>query len=405
MLRRSPTRGAALLLICAAVFISYIDRTNISVAAVAMRRAFGWSETQKGLVLSAFYIGYIALMLPSAGLANRFGGRIVLGAAVAWWSVFTMLTPIAASGSLPLLVAARIALGLGEAAVFPASINLIGSSMPASQRSRAVALLISSLHIGTLFALPSTGWLVQTYGWPVPFYAFGAVGLLWTGVWFAWMRPQSPPEPSTAPARGPIPWGVLLRLPAVWAIVAGHFSSNWMLYVTSAWLPTYLSRTFGVSIASAGLLSAAPSLCSFAAANAAGFAADRLLSRGCSATSVRKAMQTIGLGAGALFLLLLTGAESTTSALVLLCCAAVSVSITTAGFAPNGLDIAPRHADVIYGISNTFATLPGIAGVFLTGWLVDRTGSFAAPFFVTAGVSLAGAVVFLVFASGKQQID
>jgi ACS family sodium-dependent inorganic phosphate cotransporter len=116
-------------------------------------------------------------------------------------------------------------------------------------------------------------------------------------------------------------------------------------------------------------------------------------------------MQTIGLGAGALFLLLLTGAESTTSALVLLCCAAVSVSITTAGFAPNGLDIAPRHADVIYGISNTFATLPGIAGVFLTGWLVDRTGSFAAPFFVTAGVSLAGAVVFLVFASGKQQID
>jgi ACS family sodium-dependent inorganic phosphate cotransporter len=394
-----------LVLICAAVFISYIDRTNIAVAAIAMRRVFDWSETQKGLVLSAFYVGYIVLMLPSAGLANRFGGRVVLGAAVAWWSIFTVLTPIAAFGSLPLLVAARIALGLGEAAVFPASINLIGSSLPPSQRSRAVALLISSLHIGTVFALPATGWLVQTYGWPVPFYVFGAVGLLWTAIWFAWMRPEARAEPSRASAREPIPWGALLRLPAVWAIVAGHFSSNWMLYVTSAWLPSYLSSTFGVGVGNAGLLSAAPSLCSFAAANAAGFAADRMLGRGRSATWVRKFMQTSGLGAGALFLLLLTGAESIAMALVCLCCAAGSVSLTTAGFAPNGLDIAPRYADVIYGISNTFATLPGIAGVFLTGWMVDRTGSFVAPFFVTAGVALVGAAIFLVFASGKRQID
>lgn len=67
--------------------------------------------------------------------------------------------------------------------------------------------------------------------------------------------------------------------------------------------------------------------------------------------------------------------------------------------------IAPCYADVIYGISNTFAALPGIAGVFLTGWMVDRTGSFVAPFFLTAAVSLVGAVVFLVFASGKHQID
>jgi MFS transporter, ACS family, solute carrier family 17 (sodium-dependent inorganic phosphate cotransporter), other len=72
---------------------------------------------------------------------------------------------------------------------------------------------------------------------------------------------------------------------------------------------------------------------------------------------------------------------------------------------PNGLDIAPRHADVICGISNTFATLPGIFGVFLTGWLVDHTGSFAAPFYVTTGVSFFGALVFLVFASGERQIE
>jgi len=100
---------AVVALLCAAVFISYIDRTNISVGAIAMRLQFGWNETQKGVVLSSFYVGYISLMLASGALANRFGGRIVLGAAVVWWSLFTLLTPVAASISLPLLVTARIA--------------------------------------------------------------------------------------------------------------------------------------------------------------------------------------------------------------------------------------------------------------------------------------------------------
>jgi len=396
---------AVVALLCAAVFISYIDRTNISVGAIAMRLQFGWNETQKGVVLSSFYVGYISLMLASGALANRFGGKIVLGAAVVWWSLFTVLTPVAASISLPLLVTARIALGLGEAAVFPASMNMIGRRVPVLQRSRAVALVTSSLYAGTVFALPVTGWLVQSYGWPVPFYLFGAIGLLWATAWFARVEVGSDIEAPASAELTPIPWSKLLKLPAVWAIVVAHFCSNWPLYLMSAWLPSYFARTFGFSLMNAGLLSAAPSLSAFMMANVAGYFADRLLHAGRSATFVRKFMQTVGLCAGAVFLLLLPGAASVKVGLVLMCCAAGSFAITISGFAPNSLDIAPRYADVIWGISNTFATLPGIFGVFLTGWLVDHTGSFAAPFFVTAGVSLFGALVFLVFASGERQIE
>ncbi len=99
-----------------------------------MRLQFGWNETQKGVVLCSFYVGYLSLMLASGALANRFGGRIVFGAAVVWWSSFTVLTPVAASISLPLLVTARIALGLGEAAVFPAPMNSIGRRVGAGTR-------------------------------------------------------------------------------------------------------------------------------------------------------------------------------------------------------------------------------------------------------------------------------
>ena len=127
-----PRYYTVLLLLFAAVFISYIDRTNISVAAIAMKDELGWTETDKGTVLSAFFVGYLMLMAVSGALANRYGGWLVLGIAVLWWSAWTMLTPPAAMMSLSALIVARIALGLGEAAVFPASINMIGRWVPAN---------------------------------------------------------------------------------------------------------------------------------------------------------------------------------------------------------------------------------------------------------------------------------
>jgi ACS family sodium-dependent inorganic phosphate cotransporter len=304
-----------------------------------------------------------------------------------------------------MLVMARIALGLGEAAVFPASINMIGRWVPPELRSRAVALFSSSLFIGTMFALPVTGWLLKQYGWPLPFYAFGLVGLVWAVIWFSTVDGGYGIQPPAATAKEPVPWARLLSLPSVWAIVVAHFCANWTLYVLLAWLPSYFKRTFGVSVVNAGMLSAAPWLAAFMMANVAGYCADRLLRAGHSAGFVRKLMQTIGLGCAGLFMLQLPGAASTTAGFLLMCGAAASLGFCLAGFAPNCFDIAPRQADVIWGISNTFATLPGIFGVYATGWLVDRTGSFAAPFFVTAGVSLVGALVYLTFASGTRQID
>jgi ACS family sodium-dependent inorganic phosphate cotransporter len=72
-----------------------------------------------------------------------------------------------------------------------------------------------------------------------------------------------------------------------------------------------------------------------------------------------------------------------------------------AGFLPNWLDIAPRHSAVLVGISNTIATIPGIAGVAITGWLVDTTGTYSSAFVLTAAVSVGGAMFYLLFGSGR----
>jgi MFS transporter, ACS family, solute carrier family 17 (sodium-dependent inorganic phosphate cotransporter), other len=405
---RWPLYQTIVLLLFAAVFISYIDRTNISVAAIAMQEDLGWTETDKGVVLSSFFVGYLLLMVASGALANRYGGKLVLGLAVIWWSLFTILTPPAALLSLTGLVVARIALGLGEAAVFPASINMIGRWVPAEHRSRATALLVSAVSLGTVFALPATGWLVRSYGWHVPFYAFGVVGLVWAVAWFRMApngHPVHPVQPEVTEVRRAIPWLRLLSTPAIWAIIVTHFCHNWSLYLLLAWLPSYFKTTFGVTLASAGVLSAAPWLVSFIVANFAGAWADRMIRAGRSVGFVRKLLQTIALVGGGFFLLLLPAAPTPMIAVVLMSCAAGAFAFCMAGFAPNCFDVAPRYADVIWGISNTAATIPGVVAVYITGWLVDRTGSYTTPFLLAAGISLFGAVFYLVFGSGKQQID
>jgi ACS family sodium-dependent inorganic phosphate cotransporter len=404
---RWPAYQTVVLLCFAAVFISYIDRSNLSVAAISMQQELGWTESVKGLVLSSFFVGYLLLQVASGSLANRYGGRRVLGVAVVWWSLFTLLTPVAARISLPVLLAARIALGIGEAAVFPASVNMLGRWVPPERRSRAVALFGSGLSMGTVFALPVTGWIVRDHGWPMAFIAFGAVGFVWAAAWFGLVREGRDPALADAADQGPrtIPWGRILRARAVWAIIINHLCHNWSLYVLLAWLPSYFKSTFNVSLASAGLLSAAPWLASFLMANVGGAWADGMLGRGVSATVVRKRLQCTGLLGGAACLSLMPLAPTAGVAAVLMCGAAAALACCLSGFGANSFDIAPRYADVIWGISNTAGTIPGIVGVYITGWLVERTGGYTAPFLVTAAISVVGAMVYLLMASGERQID
>ena len=403
---RWPHWYTVVLLCGAAVFISYIDRTNISVAAIAMQEQFSWTETTKGYVLSSFFVGYMLLMAVSGALANRFGGKVVLGAAVVWWSLFTALTPPAALLGLGALITARIALGLGEAAVFPASINMLGRWVPVHHRSMAVALFTSTLSLGTMFSLPVTGWLVREHGWPSPFYIFAAIGFVWAVAWFARVRGgRGIEEPVVEASRKAIPWGRLLSTPAVWAIFVAHFCSNWALYVLLAWLPSYFKSTFDVSVTNAGFLSAAPWFAYFVMANVGGFWADRMIRAGRPATFVRKLMQITSLVGVSTFLLLLQFAGTAAIGMALMFGACGTMAFCLAGFAANPFDVAPRHADVVWGMSNTFGTMPGIIGVAVTGWLVDLTGNFDAPLFLTAAVGATGALFYFFFASGERQID
>jgi MFS transporter, ACS family, solute carrier family 17 (sodium-dependent inorganic phosphate cotransporter), other len=402
-----------------AIVVCYGDRVNISFAILPMSAQYGWDKATQGWVLSAFFVGYLATQLLAGWLAARIGGRALLAFGVLWWSAFTVLTPLAAGLSLAALIGARIGMGLGEAVAFPSIYQLLGKWIPLGERARAASLNGSGMPLGTLLATLATPWLVEAFGWPSVFYAFGLLGVAWYAYWhfasserpedargihpaeLALIRAHTAP-PSASPA---VPWARILRSSAVWALIFNHFCSNWGYYVILSWLPRYFADVHKLDLVHVGYASLLPWAVMFAMTNLGGQLADGLLARGRSVEFVRKLMQTIGFLGSASALLAITHVHGVPFAVALMCAALGLGSFALSGFASNHLDIAPRYAGALMGLSNTAGTLPGVIGVAVTGYILDATGSWSLVFGIAAALYVAGTAVWLVFAKGEPLFD
>ena len=403
----------------ASVFVCYIDRVNISVAIIPMAEDLGWSMETQGIVLSSFFVGYLLLQIVGGRLADRFGGKVVLGTGVVLWSLFTLLTPPAAWMGITVLILVRIGMGMGEAVTFPSIYSLYSKWVPLKERSRAVGFTNSGIPLGTVFALVVTPIIVEAWGWEWAFYLFGAVGLLWMVFWQ--LSVTSTPETHPGLAAGeladigregadgdqaPRPsWGKLLSSAPVWAIIVAHFCNNWSLYVLLSWLPTFVNKGLGVDYASVGWFTMIPHIASFLFLNIAGNIADRLIRAGRDVGRVRKLMQSIGAGGIALALFTVGEVETAWMAIAVMAAGNALGAFVTGGFAVNHMDIAPRHAGTLMGITNTAGTIPGIIGVYVSGLILELTGSWALVFQVAGAVTLVGLIVFLLFSSGRKIFD
>jgi len=417
MAARWPRRYTVIILFALSTVLCYVDRVNISIAIIPLAHAKGYSDAQRGLILSSFFWGYLWFQLPGGWFADRFGGKRVLGAGVALWSIATFLTPIA-TASFGLLLFMRGALGAGEAVNFPAIHSIAARWTPASERARAISLHLSGTALGTIIALLASPPIIIAFGWESVFYISGLVGLLWLALW--WWKATDWPENSPGvsasemaeiragrsevDAAEAIPWAKICREPAVWAIVMAHLCNNFGFYLLLLWLPSYLDQTFHVPLKDLGMMAVLPYLAAFVVGNSSGWIADGLQRRGMRMTAVRKTLQTIAFGLGAAAVCAMPFAHSAVQAVILATISIGGTAIGMGGWGVNHLDVAPRYAGILMGISNTFATLPGIIGVAATGFIVQATGSFAGAFYLAAAVYLVGLVAFDVWGSGERRI-
>ncbi|MBF6571562.1 MAG: ACS family MFS transporter [Candidatus Binataceae bacterium] len=413
-----PRRYTIVLLFALGTALCYIDRVNISIAIIPLARDRGYGPETQGLVLSAFFWGYIWLQMLGGWLADRYGGKRVLMAGVATWSLATALTPVAASISFDALLAARVILGAGEALNFPAVHSIAARWTVATERARAISLHFSGLCLGTMIALLVSPAIVLTLGWPSVFYLSGGLGIVWLALWQ--LKAANAPENCSGvsshemaviaagrpdlPLAENIPWGAIFREKAVWAIVIAHLCNNFGFYIILLWLPSYLAHNFQVPMARLGFMSVVPYAVAFLVQIGSGWIADVLQRHGFGLTAVRKSMQTAAFALGALPLLVLPTANSAQTAITLVTLSIGGSALGAGAYAVNHLDVAPRYAGILMGLSNTFATIPGIVGVALTGYILEKTNSFAAMFYLTAIVYCLGMVCYLKLGSGDRKI-
>ena len=412
--QRWPQRFTVVFLLFLSVVVLYMDRVNMSVVAPVLMQEFGWDPAMMGTILSAFFLGYFLTQIPGGWLSDRWGAKGVLGGAVAWWSLVTMLTPLAHTTTS--MMSIRVALGLGEGLSPPCLYTSIARWVPISERSRTSAFIATGMYVGIIMAFPVAVWIMTHLGWPWVFYLFGGVGLLWSVAWHLLVTSNPEDHPRISPEEvrlilqgqtatqkaQAIPWKQFFRAPAFWALLTAHFCTNWTWYTFLTWLPSYLVQVRGFSLNEMGIYANFPYLAMAAVGNSSAWIADGWIRRGASVTLVRKISQTIAFGGAGFFLLALTQTTSPGWTVLYITLGLGSLACFSSGMGINHLDIGPKYAGVLIGLTNTAATIPGILAPILTGFIVTWTGDWNTIFYLATAVMLVGTVVWNLFASGKK---
>ena len=404
-----------------AVIICYIDRVNISVAIIPMQEQFGWSDSQVGFIFSSFYIGYMLTMALGGYLSDKFGGKLVLGYGVVMWSIFTILTPLAAHNGFFALFIMRVLMGIGEGVTFPAWQSLYARWIPFKERTRAIAFTNSGISIGTIIGYIGTQMIIISLGWEWAFYIFGIIGLVW---FIFWNRNVSsyPAEhkkisskeleyisenaPSSEPAKK-IPLKDLLLNKPFLAIVAATFANNWSLFVFLSFLPKFIDNELGIDLESRifVILIIIPSIISVLALNAGGFLADKMIRNGMKVVKVRKIVNSIGFFGSAFCLFLIPLFESISIIIILICITNLFTGAAAGGFGVNHADIGPNSTGTLVGVASTFGMIAGILGNAVSGLVLEITNSWTLIFYIAASLIVMGGLIYLLYASDQKQFE
>uniref|UniRef100_A0A7N0UM98 Major facilitator superfamily (MFS) profile domain-containing protein n=1 Tax=Kalanchoe fedtschenkoi TaxID=63787 RepID=A0A7N0UM98_KALFE len=413
-----PKRWVIVILCFSAFLLCNMDRVNMSIAILPMSAEYHWNPATVGLIQSSFFWGYLLTQIAGGIWADTVGGKQVLAFGVVWWSVATILTPVAAKLGLPFLLVVRAFMGIGEGVAMPAMNNILSKWIPVSERSRSLALVYSGMYLGSVTGLAFSPLLIHTYGWPSVFYSFGSLGTIWIAVWLnkAYSSPLEDPhihpeekklivgnEPPKLPIKA-IPWGLILSKPPVWALITSHFCHNWGTFILLTWMPTYYNQVLKFNLTESGLFCVLPWLTMAFSANLGGWIADTLVSKGLSVTMVRKIMQTIGFLGPAFFLTQLSHVDSPATAVLCMACSQGTDAFSQSGLYSNHQDIAPRYSGVLLGLSNTAGVLAGVLGTAATGYILQH-GSWDDVFKVSVGLYLVGTLIWNLFSTGEKIVD
>lgn len=418
--------------------VSFGIRCNMGVAIVQMTANrsdtigpdFEWEKSTIGLIDSSFFWGYLVTQVPGGFLAARYPANRVFGTAIAVSAALNMLIPGAAKIGVATVMFVRVTQGLVEGVTYPACHGIWRYWAPPMERSKLATLAFCGSYAGAVVGLPMSGFLTGTFGWEYCFYFYGLAGVCWYGfwLWLSFERPATHPtitpqerqyiEESlgttcnTAPTLKTTPWKYIFTSMPVYAIIVANFCRSWTFYLLIISQVSYFKEVFKFNIGEAGMLGALPHLLMATIVPFGGQLADRLrTSKVLTTTAVRKIFNCGGFGMEALFLLFVAFTRSTTLAIFCLTLAVGFSGFAISGFNVNHLDIAPRYASILMGLSNGVGTLAGMMCPIVVEWVTDsKHGVGVTPadrwqkvFIIASVIHFIGVIFYGIFASGEKQ--
>lgn len=388
--------------------INYLDRVALSIVAPIVQTDLGIDAAQMGLVFSTFFVGY-ALFNFIGGLASdRLGPKLVYVLSVGLWSIFCGMTALTV-GFVSLLIV-RLLFGMAEGPLCSAANKMVNNWLPRDAAATAMGLLSAGSPLGGAIAGPIVGLLAAQFGWRPAFWIVCAIGLAWVVLWMVSTsdRPAAPvndaplmPAAASAGDDASAPARTLshyVRQPRILATAAAFFSYNYVLFFFLSWFPSYLVRAHHLNIKEMSIATVVPWLVGTVGLACGGAISDALYRlTGNLLLSRRIVLVTCLLGAGACVAIAGT-VQSTQGAVALMSVSLFFLYVTGAIYWAIVQDVVhPTRVGGVSGFLHCMGSLSGVIGPAVTGFIVERSGSFATAFVLAGAIALTGAVLAAVF--------
>ena len=425
VLAGKPTRARYLvmLMLFVSVVVTFMDRSNLSITAPAMRAELGIDTVHMGWILSAFGWTYAFCQIPAGWLVDRIAPRFFYPAILILWSIATVMLGVV--GSVISLICIRLLIGALEAPSYMINNMVVSSWFPDRERAGAIGFYTSGQFVGLAFLTPMLLLLQTHYGWRAVFYTTGIGGLIWGLIWlWAYRTPRESKRAnaaeiaeieaggaltelgSTHKEKPKLTWGdfsTVFKYRKLWGVYIGQFAVTSCQWFFLTWFPTYLIEFRHLSFVKTGLYASVPFLAAFVGVLLSGFVSDRVLRRGYSLGVARKTPIICGL----LLSSSIIGANYVEAPELV-------IAFMALAFFGNGLasigwslisSVAPRRLiGLTGGTFNFISNLSGITTPLIIGYLAQG-GNFAPGLTYIATVAVIGALAYILMIGKVERVE
>ncbi len=404
----SKGRGVVILFLFLAGVVNYLDRSALSIGAPFIRHDLTLTDTQMGIIFSSFSVGYAIFNFVGGMASDKFGAKLTLFVAMIVWSLFSGAIVLAV-GFISMIVI-RVLFGMGEGPLSATINKMVNNWFPPSNRASVVGLTNSGTPLGGAISGPIVGFIAISFGWRYSFLAIMLIGFIWAICWWKFVKEKPAdsvsPEAEIAAAKEINPSGekfnltFYLKQKTVLFTAFAFFAYNYILFFFLTWFPSYLVDARGLSVKDMSVVTVIPWILGFLGLALGGIVSDffykKFIKKG--PLFSRKLVLVTCLFLSAVCIGFAGVVTTTVGAVTLVALSVFFLYLTGAIYWAIINDVVDQsNVGSVGGFMHFLANIAGIIGPTLTGYIVDKSGTYTAAFILAGALAVVACIAVIRF--------